>query len=92
MEKKVCLYSPFMPPRGLTAVDGSWPSQTFALEAPLCKYFMKHLLRLINLRMCARMRACVYVCTRTPETKKSCNPAASLSNKKKKKKEDKLKF
>jgi len=62
MEKKVCLYSPLMPPRGLTAVDGSWPSQTFTLEAALCKYFMKHLLRLINLRVCTRMRAHVYVC------------------------------
>lgn len=86
MEKKVCLYSCLMPPRGLTAVDGSWPSQTFTLEAPLCKYFMKHLLRLINLRVC--VHACVHVCTcvRAPETKKSCNPAASLSKKKKQQK------
>lgn len=61
MEKKVCLYSCLMPPRGLTAMDGSWPSQTFTLEAPLCKYFMKHLLRLINLRVCVCTHACMCV-------------------------------
>lgn len=59
MEKKVCLSSPR---RATQRSDVSWPTQPLAPEALLCKYFTKHLLRLINLRLWPRVRGCRGVC------------------------------